>query len=81
MPVGPRAESQPKRQPDSHRVGAARQCALSAGMPPAFNYARELCKPSGSYSEQIGVQDRAPGYFLQALTHLSLTGAAFNLDR
>ena len=35
----------------------------------------------GLYSEQIGVQGRAMGNFPQALTHLSLISAAFNLDR
>lgn len=35
----------------------------------------------GLYAEQIGVQGRALGNFPQALTHLSLISAAFNLDR
>ena len=42
-----------------------------------LGYANHL----GLYAEQIGVQGRALGNFPQALTHLSLISAAFNLDR
>jgi len=42
-----------------------------------LGYANHL----GLYGEQIGVQGRALGNFPQALTHLSLISAAFNLDR
>ncbi|HUA85444.1 MAG TPA: glycoside hydrolase family 15 protein [Bryobacteraceae bacterium] len=35
----------------------------------------------GLYAEQIGLQGQALGNFPQALTHLSLISAAFNLDR
>jgi len=42
-----------------------------------LGYANHL----GLYSEQLGVGGRALGNFPQALTHLSLISAAFNLDR
>ena len=42
-----------------------------------LGYANHL----GLYAEQIGAQGRALGNFPQALTHLSLISAAFNLDR
>jgi GH15 family glucan-1,4-alpha-glucosidase len=42
-----------------------------------LGYANHL----GLYSEQLGVDGRALGNFPQALTHLSLISAAFNLDR
>lgn len=42
-----------------------------------LGYANHL----GLYAEQIGVQGRAMGNFPQALTHLSLISAAYNLDR
>ncbi len=42
-----------------------------------LGYANHL----GLYGEQIGVQGAALGNFPQALTHLSLISAAFNLDR
>ena len=42
-----------------------------------LGYANHL----GLYGEQIGAQGRALGNFPQALTHLSLISAAFNLDR
>ena len=42
-----------------------------------LGYANHL----GLYSEQVGSQGRALGNFPQALTHLSLISAAFNLDR
>ncbi len=42
-----------------------------------LGYANHL----GLYSEQVGAQGRALGNFPQALTHLSLISAAFNLDR
>jgi pentatricopeptide repeat protein len=35
----------------------------------------------GLYAEQIGRAGQQQGNFLQALTHLALIGAAFNLDR
>jgi GH15 family glucan-1,4-alpha-glucosidase len=42
-----------------------------------LGYANHL----GLYAEQLGVGGRALGNFPQALTHLSLISAAFNLDR
>ena len=42
-----------------------------------LGYANHL----GLYAEQIGAQGAALGNFPQALTHLSLISAAFNLDR
>jgi GH15 family glucan-1,4-alpha-glucosidase len=42
-----------------------------------LGYANHL----GLYGEQLGVGGRALGNFPQALTHLSLISAAFNLDR
>ncbi|MEI9976789.1 MAG: glycoside hydrolase family 15 protein [Ignavibacteriota bacterium] len=42
-----------------------------------LGYANHL----GLYAEQQGVDGRALGNFPQALTHLSLISAAFNLDR
>ena len=42
-----------------------------------LGYANHL----GLYAEQFGVDGRALGNFPQALTHLSLISAAFNLDR
>jgi len=42
-----------------------------------LGYANHL----GLYSEQLGVGGRALGNFPQALTHLSLISAGFNLDR
>ncbi len=42
-----------------------------------LGYANHL----GLYAEQTGAQGRALGNFPQALTHLSLISAAFNLDR
>ena len=42
-----------------------------------LGYANHL----GLYAEQIGAQGHALGNFPQALTHLSLISAAFNLDR
>jgi GH15 family glucan-1,4-alpha-glucosidase len=42
-----------------------------------LGYANHL----GLYAEQLGVDGRALGNFPQALTHLSLISAAFNLDR
>jgi GH15 family glucan-1,4-alpha-glucosidase len=42
-----------------------------------LGYANHL----GLYSEQLGVGGQALGNFPQALTHLSLISAAFNLDR
>ena len=42
-----------------------------------LGYANHL----GLYAEQIGSRGRALGNFPQALTHLSLISAAFNLDR
>ena len=35
----------------------------------------------GLYAEQTGLQGQALGNFPQALTHLALISAAFNLDR
>jgi len=42
-----------------------------------LGYANHL----GLYGEQIGARGQALGNFPQALTHLSLISAAFNLDR
>ena len=42
-----------------------------------LGYANHL----GLYAEQTGAQGQALGNFPQALTHLSLISAAFNLDR
>ena len=42
-----------------------------------LGYANHL----GLYAEQTGMSGEALGNFPQALTHLSLISAAFNLDR
>jgi GH15 family glucan-1,4-alpha-glucosidase len=46
-----------------------------------FEALRRHANPLGLYSEQIGDYGLARGNFPQALTHLSLISAAFNLDR
>ena len=57
---------------DPERLGQARR--LFEQM---LGYANHL----GLYAEQIGHQGQALGNFPQALTHLALISAAFNLDR
>jgi hypothetical protein len=53
----------------------------AAGRAPSIRADAGLCRPPGTLREQIGAQGRALENFSQALTHLSLIGTAFNLDR
>ena len=47
----------------------------------AFEKMIGYCNHLGLYSEQLGLQGRHMGNFPQALTHLGLIGAAYNLDK